>query len=220
MNEQKSRSWIGQIVLFFVLSLLFSALPFLFALFLNKSSLGLAIITAWYAAFPPLVALVLSWLLYRGERSWIVFVGRLWVSVGLWFGVQALLMALIEAHLLVRMFALPATLAGGKGYTVGAAILLIGGIVLWVAGRRLDTARPDTSNKTAFAAATAGLLGVILVGLPLLIGLTSCSASAIPDDGPELPSTGEVFGYVKYVYELGTRRPGWPATEAAKDYIA
>ena len=72
-----------------------SALPFLFALFLNKSSLGLAIFTAWYAIFPPLVTLVLGWLLYRGEKSWIVFAGRVWVSIGLWFGMQALLLALV-----------------------------------------------------------------------------------------------------------------------------
>ena len=49
MANQRSRSWVWQIVLFLVLSILFSALPFVFALLLDKSSLPLAIITAWYA---------------------------------------------------------------------------------------------------------------------------------------------------------------------------
>ena len=49
MSTKRSRSWVWQLVLFLALGSLFSALPFIFALLLDKSSVPLAIITAWYA---------------------------------------------------------------------------------------------------------------------------------------------------------------------------
>jgi hypothetical protein len=219
MNERASRSWIGQVVLFFVLSLLFSAFPFASAMVLNKSSVTLTIITAWYAGIPPLVVLVIAWLLYRREKSWLKFVGRLWVAIGLWFGVQALLTALSEAHIFVRLFALPATLAGGKGYVTGAALFLIGGLILWIAGKRFGLPRSENRNRGVFGAATGLLLVLVVVGFPLLIAFTSRPAPSIPAAGPELPTSDEVFGYVSDVYQFGIRRPGWPAYYEAKEYL-
>jgi hypothetical protein len=218
MNTKRSRSWVWQLVLFLVLGILFSALPFALALILDKSSIPLAIVTAWYAAFPPVILLMLAWLLYHDEPSWAAAAGRMAVSVGIWFGLQALLSALVNVDILVRLLALPATLAGGRGYTLGAAIFLIGGLALWIAGPRLGLNRPSTPNRAAFAWGTAAFLGVSVVGLALLIALTTVQA-ALPSGAPEPPTQDEVFGYTSDVYNLGIRRPGWPAAEQARDYV-
>jgi hypothetical protein len=219
MSTVRSRSWLGQVLLFLALGILFSALPFLFALLLDKSSLPLAIITAWYAAFPPLILLILAWLLYHNESSWAVIAGRLAVSVGIWFGLQALFSALVKVHILVRLFALPATLAGGKGYLLGAIVFLIGGLALWITGRRLGLRRPSHPSKAVFVAGTVAFLGLAVVGLALLIVLTNVGPTALPAGGPGTPGQDEVFGYTTDVYNLGIRRPGWPATEQARDYV-
>jgi hypothetical protein len=207
-------------VLFLALSLLFSALPFLSGLLLDKSSLPLAVITAWYALIPPLVLLVLAWLLYRSETSWVAFVGRLWVSLGLWFGLLVLLESLSDLHILVLMLTLPSMLAGGKGYAAGAGFFLIGGVLLWLLGRRLGVGRVARPKRTAFLTATGSLLAIIVIGVPLLIFLTSRPVDSLPTGGPELPSEGEVFAYITDIYNLGIRRPGWPAHQQARDYIA
>ncbi len=219
MTKQRSRSWFWQIVLFLVLSILFSALPFVFALLLNKSSIVLAIITAWYAAFPPVILLILAWLLYHNDRNWAVIAGRLAVSVGIWFGLQALFAALMGVHILVRLFALPYTLAGGKGYIPGALIFLIGGLVLWIAGARLGVNRQTARGRSAFTMGTTAYLALALIGPLLMITLTAAPASKAPTQEPAAPTKDEVFGYISDVYNLGIRRPGWPATAQAKDYI-
>ncbi len=219
MSAKRSRSWVWQVLLFLVLSILFSALPFAFALLLDKSSVPLAIITAWYAAFPPLILLILAWFLYHNESSWAAIAGRLAVSVGIWFGLQALLSALVQVHVLVRLFALPATLAGGKGYLLGALVFLIGGLVLWIAGRRPGLSRPARPSRTAFVAGTAAFLGLALLVPALLIAGTNVGSTALPAGAPGTPSQDEVFGYTGDVYNLGIRRPGWPATEQTRDYI-
>jgi len=219
MSTKRSRSWVWQVLLFLVLGILFSALPFAFALLLDKSSLPLAIITAWYAAFPPLILLILAWLLYHDESSWAAIAGRLAVSVGIWFGLQALFSALVKVHVLVRLFALPATLAGGKGYLVGALVFLVGGLILWIAGPRLGPNRPSHPGKAAFAASTAAFLVLAVLGPALLIALTSVGPTALPAGGPGAPAQDELLGYTGDVYNLGIRRPGWPATEQARDYI-
>jgi len=219
MSTVRSRSWLWQVLLFLVLGILLSALPFLFALLFDKSSLPLAIITAWYAAFPPLILLILAWLLYRDESSWAAIAGRLAVSVGIWFGLQALFSALVKVHILVRLFALPATLAGGQGYLLGAIVFLIGGLVLWIAGPRLGLKRPAHANKAIFVTGAAAFLGLAVVGLALLIALTNVGPTALPAAGPATPAQDEVFGYTTDIYNLGIRRPGWPATEQARDYV-
>jgi hypothetical protein len=206
-------------LLFLLLSVLFSALPLVFALLFDKSSVPLAVITAWYAAFPPLMLLILAWLLYHDEPSWAAIAGRLAVSVGIWFGLQAMFSALVKVHVLIRLLALPATLAGGKGYLLGALVFLIGGLVLWMAGPRLGLNRPSPSNKTAFVAGTTAFLGLALLGLALLIVLTSVGPTALLEGGPATPGQDEVLGYTSDVYNLGIRRPGWPATEQARDYV-
>jgi len=219
MTKQRSRSPFWQIALFLFLSILFSALPFVFALLLNKSSLTLAIIMAWYAAFPPFVLLILAWILYHNESSWAVIAGRLAISVGIWFGLQALFMALANVHILIQLFSLPATLAGGKGYLLGALVFLIGGLVLWIAGSRLGLNRPSSPKRTTFIASTAAFLGLSVIGLFLLMALTTVPTTVPAAGGPNAPTQSEVFGYISDVYNLGIRRPGWPAAAQARDYI-
>jgi hypothetical protein len=222
MSTKRSRSWFWQVVLFLAFSLLFSALPFVFALLLDKSSALLATVMAWYAAFPPLILLVLAWLLYHNEQSWAAIAGRMAVSVGIWFGLQALLSALVNLHILVRLFALPATLAGGEGYLLGAVVFLGGGLVLWIAGLRLGLNRPAQPSKTVFAAGTAAFLLLAVLVPVLLVTLTNVGRTALPAGGPATPSQGEVLSYTSDVYNMSTgiRRPGWPAAEETRDYVA
>jgi hypothetical protein len=206
-------------MLFLVLSILFSALPFVFALLLDKSSVMLAIGMAWYAIFPPVILLILAWVLYRNESGWAVIAGRLAVSVGIWFGLQALFAALVRAHILLRLFALPATLAGGQGYLLGALVFLIGGLVLWIAGPRLGFNRIPVPKRSAYRAGTAIFLGLSVLGPFLPIVLTTVPATLPASGEPVSPTQDEVFGYIGEVYNFGIRRPGWPATEQAKDYL-
>jgi hypothetical protein len=219
MTKQKPRSPFWQVILFLVLSILFSALPFVFSLLLDKSSVILAISMAWYAAFPPVILLIIAWVLYRNESSSAAIAGRLAVSVGIWFGLQALFAALVEVHILFRLFALPTTLAGGKGYLLGAFVFLVGGLVLWIAGSRLGLNPPSVASKRVFITSTAAFLGLSVLGLFLLIVFTTVPATVPAAGGPEAPTQDEVFGYISDVYNLGIRRPGWPATAQAKDYI-
>lgn len=220
MNQSyKSRSWIGQILLFFFLSLLFSAIPFILGMFADKSSLGLAIFLAWYAAYPPLLLLLLGWLLYRGEPTPWRIAARISIGVGIWFATQALLGALSGLHLLILVLTLPSMLAGGEGYLLGSAVFLIGGIFLYTFPSRthLGTRQPCPIR---FALGTGILFASIFLFIPLLILFTSRPVQAIPDTSTDLPSEEEVFGYVQQVYDLGVRRPGWEATAQAKDMIA
>ncbi|MDY7079712.1 MAG: hypothetical protein SXV54_22735 [Chloroflexota bacterium] len=82
-SRKRTRSWAGQVVLFFVLALLFPALSFGLALLLDKSSIGLALFSTWYALVPPVILLLLAWLLYRKEAHWLTFAGWAWIGVGL-----------------------------------------------------------------------------------------------------------------------------------------
>ena len=118
MARKRVSSWIGQVALFFFLALFFSALPFLCALLLDKSSLGLAMFITWYALVPPVIFLLLGWLLYRNEPDWRSFVGRVWIGVGMWFLVQLLLRAASDLHIIVTLLTLPSMLVGGVNFSV------------------------------------------------------------------------------------------------------
>lgn len=220
MRERvKSRSWIGQVILFLVLSLLLSALPFAMGLLGDKSSLALGVFLAWYAAFPPVILLLLGWLLYRHEAAPQRIVGRMWIGVGIWFGTQALLGALSGLHLLVLALILPSILAGGKAYILGAALFIGGGVLLWLLSHRQQPGDREPRSER-FIASTALLLAIVFVALPLFIFFTSRPVKAIPETAAPLPTEEEVFGYVEQVYDLGIRRPGWEPTAQAKDLLA
>lgn len=215
----QSRSWIGQVLLFFILSLLFSAIPFAIGLLSDKSSLSLGVFHAWYAAFPPVIFLLLGWLLYRHEPTPLRIASRIWIAIGIWFGTQALLGALSELHLLVLALTLPSMLVGGKSFLLGTGLFILGGLILWfIPGQQETSHRPNAS--AAFTLSTLLLLAIVFIGLPLFIFFTSRPVKAIPETGAALPSEAEVFGFVEQVYDLGIRRPGWEATAKAKDLLA
>ena len=69
---------LGQVILFLVLAIVFSVLPFALALVLDKSSLLFAIFTTWYALVPPVVLFLLALWLNRREPHWL----RAWVACG------------------------------------------------------------------------------------------------------------------------------------------
>jgi len=53
----------------------------------------LSLFITWYALVPPVLFLLLAWLLYHKEPHWLAFAGRAWIGVGLWFLVQYILRA-------------------------------------------------------------------------------------------------------------------------------
>jgi len=220
MDTSRSRSWIGQVLLFLFLSLLFSAFPFVASLLLDKSHLWLAIFTAWYAAIPPVLLFLLAWRLYRRGPNWLAFVGRLWVGVGIWFGLQALFQALSAVHVLMQLLALPAITAGGKGFAAATLIFLVGGGLLWAIGRRLKPGHAVSLRRWVPALATAVLLTISLIALPLLAFLTARPLPALPQAGPPLPTEEEIFGYIADLYHFGARRPGSEADQEAIRYLA
>jgi hypothetical protein len=182
--------------------------------------LWLAIFTAWYAAIPPVLLFLLAWRPYRREPNWLAFVGRLWVGVGIWFGLQALFQALSAVHVLMQLLALPAITAGGKGFAAAALIFLVGGGLLWAIGRRLKPGQAVGLRRWVPALATAVLLTISLVALPLLAFLTARPLPALPQAGPPLPTEEEIFGYIADLYHFGARRPGSEADQEAIRYLA
>lgn len=219
MDSPRVRPLTGQVLLFLLLSLLFSALPFVASLLLDKSSLWLAVLTAWYAAVPPVLLLLLAWWLYRRESNRLSFAGRLWVSIGIWFGLQTLFQALSPVHVLLQLLALPAITAGGRGFAAGTLLFLVGGGVLWLIGRRVKMGRGYGLPRWIPALATAGLLALSLIALPLLAFVTSRPVSALPQTGPPFPTEEEIFGYIADLYNMGARRPGSEADQEAIRYL-
>jgi hypothetical protein len=218
MASQRFRSPTRHVILFLVLSVVFSAIPFLCALLLDKSSLPLAIVMAWYAAIPPIVLLILAWAMDRGEVNSLAAGGRMAVGVGIWFAVQALFASLVRVHILLRLFALPHTLSGGEGYLTGALLFLVGGGLLWRAGSR-SSGGSFQRRHGAFLTAAVLLLAVALPVLGACFALTTTRSTDAIRVVPESPSQEEVFGYISDVYDFGIRRTGWHATELAKDYL-
>jgi hypothetical protein len=216
------RSWVGQAVLFFVLALVFSALPFVCALLLNKSSIVLAFFITWYAVVPPVVFLLLGWLLYHAEPDWRTFVGRVWIGVGIWFAVQYLLGLASGLHVIVTLLTLPTMTVGGTGFLVGALLFLGGGIALALVGHFQTGVSPTLAGRRGlFLGATAALLGIVLIGLPLFVILTT----GLPDSisgGPAVPTEDEIFGWIEAMYNMGDtgdRRTGSEADRMAIDYL-
>jgi hypothetical protein len=119
----------------------------------------------------------------------------------------------------VLALTLPSILAGGESYLLGAALFIIGGILLWFYPSR-HLASSKKTRPIWFSVSTALLLAIVFLGLPLFIFFTSRPVKAIPETGAALPTEEEVFGYVKQMYDLGIRRPGWEAAAQAEDLLA
>jgi len=205
-----------QLLISLGLSIVFSALPFVAALTLDKSSLPLAVFMAWYSLFPTIVIFLVALWLNAGQPSWLRSLGAIWINLSLWFLLQYLLSALVEMSVIIRLFALPATLAGNDVlFLVAGLILLIAGIVLYAAGR--STAKPR--EKPALAWTALALLVVIsLVLVPVSVATLSNPAIKSPAPGAT-PTQDQVFGLISDVYNLGERRPGSQVDQAAIAYL-
>ncbi len=73
------------LLLMFFLALVFSILPLVLSLVLDKSSLALAIFTAWYALWPAVVLFLLALWLYRKEPNWLRALGCIWIALSCGF---------------------------------------------------------------------------------------------------------------------------------------
>jgi len=205
-----------QLLISLGLSIVFSALPFVAALTLDKSSLPLAVFMAWYSLFPPLVIFLAALWLNAGQPSWIRALGSIWINLSIWFLLQYLLSALAGLSVFIRLFALPATFAGNTVlFLVAGLILLVAGIALYAAGR--STARPG--SKPALAWTALSLLVVIsLVLVP--VSVAALSNPAIKSAAAEsTPTQDNIFRLISDVYNLGERRPGSQADQAAITYL-
>ena len=201
---------------FLLLALLFSALPLVLALVLDKSSLALAIFTAWYALVPPVILFLLALWLSRKEQHWLRALGRVWLLVSLWFVLQYIFSALAGVNLVFRLLSLPVTLTGAPvWFLVGALIFLVGGAILWVIGSRAPVPRP----KPMVSRIALGLLIVIaVVGLPLFAIFTAQLGAGGQPVAP-IPTQDQIFGYISDVYNLGERLPGSAADHKAIAYL-
>ncbi len=86
-----NRPLIVSLIVSLALSIIFSAIPFISALTLDKSSLPLALFMAWYSLFPPLVILLVSLWIMAGKVPWLRAVAATWLSLSVWFLLQYLL---------------------------------------------------------------------------------------------------------------------------------
>jgi len=62
-------------------------------------------------------------------------------------------------------------------------------------------------GRSLFFGSTIALLAVILVGLPLLVLLATRLSPAPLPEGVQVPSEGEIFGWVEDVYNFGIEAP-------------
>jgi len=205
-------SWIVSLAL----SIVFSALPFVFALALDKSSLPLALFMAWYSLFPPLVILLVSLWIVAGKAPWLRASGAIWIGVSIWFLLQYLLSALAGLSVFVRLFALPAIFAGPAiPFLIAGLVLLAAGILLYIFGKRF--AAPKAKPALAWTALSL-LVVITFVLVPVFIAVTS-NPPIKSLSADILPTRDQVFGYVSEVYNLGERRPGSEIDHKAIDFL-
>ncbi len=216
MSAVGTRPWIGQVILSLALALIFSVLPLIAALTVDKSSYALAVLTAWYPLIPPLVILLIAGFAYRHEANWVRLFGRAWIAVGFWFGLQYSLSLLFGGSILLKLLALPATLAGGKGFLPGTLLFLIGGALLPVAGGRAQDRLPIRPMDGWMAGI---LLVLVLVGLAGFVLMTINPPGAISPAEELIPTEDQIFQWIREVYDLGVRRPGSVGTKRSIVYV-
>lgn len=216
-----------QFLIFLLLSLFFSVLPALLAMFGNTSSYAQALFNTWYGLLPPVALLLLAYLFYRKETNWMTFLGRAWFGVGIWFLLQLVFESLTNISPLLLLLSLPAKFTGGlkivtpEGHTTqlcgwwliaSAIVFVIGGIALYIVGNRFKNVPPvnlsfQKARRIAFIVSTA-LLATFVVLTPLSIYAISRPTTGNFAQGITLPTEEEIFGYIKDVYDFGARRPG------------
>ena len=211
------RSLIVQLVISLVVSLVFSAIPFLFAMMLDKSSLPLAIFMAWYSLFPPMVILLASLWYNSRETYWLRIIGLIWMNVAIWFLLQYVLSALAGLSILIRLLALPAVFTGNSSFFLLAGIIfLVGGIIFYVTGKLAASLKP----RPAVAWTMLSLMVIVsIVVVPVFIATTANPVIKSPVTN-NIPTRDQIFGWISDVYNLGERRPGSDADHKAIQYLA
>lgn len=216
-----------QFLAFLILSLFFSLIPVLLAIFGNTSSYLQALFNIWYGLLPPIALLLLAYILYRNEVNWLTFLGRAWMGVGTWFLLQLILESLTTFSPLLSLLSLPAKFAGGLlvrhpigyvayfsgwGLVAGIIVFLLGGLALYTFGYLLRSetygrATKNSNTKNVFVVSNA-LLVVLLVAIPLSIYAISKPTTGNFIEGANMPSEDEIYSDIKDVYGFGPRRPG------------
>lgn len=131
-------------------------------------------------------------------------------------------MLLAGKSLIFQLLALPAVLAGGRGFGLGTALFLGGGLVLLLAGAYGWKNRPAAPFKVGRGAraAVAAVFVALLLAVPVLVIWSSVpGAAAQPASAQGPPSEDEIWGYISDVYGFGARRTGTPAALATSDYL-
>jgi len=205
-----------QLLISLGLSIVFSALPFVAALTLDKSSLPLAIFMAWYSVFPPMIIFLAALWLNAGQVSWLRALGAIWINLSIWFLLQYLLSALAGLSVFIRLFALPAIFAGNTVLFLAAGlILLVAGTALYAAGR--STARPSAKPPLAWTALSL-LVVISLVLVP--VSVAALSNPPIKSAAPgSTPGQDDIMRLIDDLYTIGERRPGSKADQAAIMYL-
>ena len=205
-----------QLLISLGLSIVFSALPFVAALTLDKSSLPLAIFMAWYSLFPPIIIFLAALWLNAGQVSWLRALGAIWINLSIWFLLQYLLSALAGLSVFIRLFALPAIFAGNTVLFLAAGlILLVAGTALYAAGR--STARPSAKPPLAWTALSL-LVVISLVLVP--VSVAALSNPPIKSAAPgSTPGQDDIMRLIDDLYTIGERRPGSKADQAAIMYL-
>ena len=210
------RPFLMQLLIPLGLSIVFSALPFVAALTMDKSSLPLAVFMAWYSLFPPLVIFLAALLLNARQPSWLRALGAIWISLSIWFLLQYILSALVELNVIIRLLALPAIFTGNTLLFLAAGLILLGtGIALYAVGGSI----PRPKGRPALAWTALGLLVVIsLVLVPVSVATLSNPAIKVTSPGSR-PTQGQIFRLIDDIYNLGERRPGSLSDQAAIVYL-
>jgi len=205
-----------QLLISLGLSIVFSALPFVAALTLDKSSLPLAIFMAWYSLFPPIIIFLAALWLNAGQVSWLRALGAIWINLSIWFLLQYLLSALAGLSVFIRLFALPAIFAGNTvPFLAAGLILLVAGTALYAAGR--STARPSAKPPLAWTALSL-LVVISLVLVP--VSVAALSNPPIKSAAPgSTPGQDDIMRLIDDLYTIGERRPGSKADQAAIMYL-
>ncbi len=217
MNGDK-KSFRNPIPLFILISLLFSALPFILALIMDKSSLGLAFFTIWYPVIPPAVVFIIAWIIHRNEQNVVIMTGRIWIGAGTWFAVQFILLTLSGLHILIKLLAFPAVAAGGKGFGAGTLIFFCGGAVLYYFGiKKSASIRAGNTGAGILPGFLMGGALCLLLAVFIIRSTPSGAGSGI--DESKVSPENEIYSWIEEVYNLGIRRTGSPADQKAVEML-
>ncbi|MCU0843564.1 MAG: hypothetical protein MUC76_01400 [Spirochaetes bacterium] len=208
----------SQLIIFALISLAFSIVPIITTLTVDKSGLGQALFLIWYGLLPPLMIFLAGMLINRTETIPFLYVGKIWMGMGIWFALQLLFLVASPLGIVFRLVSLPAVTVGGKGFVAGALLFLGGGIILYRLGLKGKGWKPAFGPLAGKAA--LGLMAVIIAaGIPLFVLAGMRMSDSVLVDDAKVPAQAEIFGWIKDVYDMGIRRTGSAADLKTIGYL-